>query len=77
MEYRRVLQPAVRAILQENASKRPERVKLLRGRLESSGDKLLVYSSGGQTIGMLKTLLRADGLAVLPAERGSFSAGEE
>jgi molybdopterin molybdotransferase len=77
MGYRRVLQPAVRAILQENASKRSGCVKLLRVRLESSGDKLLAYSSGGQTTGMLKTLLRADGLAVLPAERGSFSAGEE
>jgi molybdopterin molybdotransferase len=77
MGYRRVLQPAVRAILQENASKRSGRIKLLRGRLESNGDKLLAYSSGEQTTGMLKTLLRADGLAVLPAERSSISAGEE
>lgn len=77
MGYRRVLQPAVRAILQENASKRAGRIKLLRVRLESSGDKLVAYSSGAQTTGMLKTLLRADGLAVLPAERSSVSAGEE
>ena len=77
MGYRRVLQPAVRAILQENASKRPGRTKLLRVRLKYNGDKLLAYSSGEQTTGMLKTLLRADGLAVLPAERSSVSAGEE
>jgi molybdopterin molybdotransferase len=77
MGYRRILQPTVRAILQENASKRFGRIKLLRVRLESSGDKLLAFSSGEQTTGMLKTLLRADGLAVLPAERGSFCAGEE
>jgi molybdopterin molybdotransferase len=77
MGYRRVLQPAVRAILQENASKRAGRIKLLRVRLESSGDKLVAYSPGAQTTGMLKTLLRADGLAVLPAERSSVSAGEE
>jgi molybdopterin molybdotransferase len=37
----------------------------------------LAFSAGEQTTGMLKTLLRADGLAVLPAERDSFSAGEE
>jgi molybdopterin molybdotransferase len=77
MGYRRVLQPVVRAILQEAASKRPGRIKLLRVRLESCGDKLLAFSAGEQTTGMLKTLLRADGLAVLPAERDSFSAGEE
>jgi molybdopterin molybdotransferase len=77
MGYRRVLPPAVRAILQENASKRPGRIKLLRVRLESSGDILLAFSSGEQTTGMLKTLLRADGLAVLPAERSAVCAGEE
>jgi molybdopterin molybdotransferase len=77
MGYRRVLQPVVRAILQEDASKRSGRIKLLRVRLESHGDKLLAFSSGEQATGMLKTLLRADGLAVLPAERSSFSAGEE
>lgn len=77
MGYRRVLQPTVRALLQEDVSKRPGRVKLLRVRLESRGDSLLAFSSGDQTTGMLTTLLRADGLAVLPADRASFLAGEE
>jgi molybdopterin molybdotransferase len=77
MGYRRIHQPTVRAILQEDVSKRPGRVKFLRVRLESSGDKLLAFSSGDQTTGMLKTLLRADGLAILPAARGSFRSGEE
>jgi molybdopterin molybdotransferase len=77
MGYRRILQPSVRAILRENVSKRPGRIKLIRVRLESSGDKLLAFSAGEQTTGMLKTLLRADGLAVLPAARSSFLEGEE
>jgi molybdopterin molybdotransferase len=75
--YRRILPPTVRAILQEDALKRPGRIKLLRVRLESSGDKLLAFSAGEQATGMLKTLLRADGLAVLPAERDLICAGEE
>jgi molybdopterin molybdotransferase len=77
MGYRRILPSTVRAILQESASKRTGRTKLLRVRLESSGEKLLAYSSGEQATGMLKTLLRADGLAVLPAECGTVCAGEE
>jgi len=77
MGYRRVLQPTVRAILQDKASKRSGRIKILRVRLESRGGQLLAFSSGEQTTGMLKTLLRADGLAILPAERSSFCAGEE
>ena len=77
MGYRHILPLTVHAILQESASKRTGPVKLLRVRLESSGDKLLAYSSGEQATGMLKTLLRADGLAVLPADRSSVCAGEE
>jgi molybdopterin molybdotransferase len=41
------------------------------------GGKLLAYSSGDQNTGILKTLLMADGLAVLASGRVSFSAGDE
>jgi molybdopterin molybdotransferase len=77
MGYRRVLRPLVRAILQEDVSKKTGLVKLLRVRLESSGARLLAFSSGDQMTGMLKTLIRADGVAILDAERTSFAAGDE
>jgi molybdopterin molybdotransferase len=77
MGYRRMLPASVPAILQENVSKRSGRVKLLRVRLEYRGQKLLAFSSGDQSTGMLKTLMRADGLAVLPAARSTLQAGEE
>jgi molybdopterin molybdotransferase len=77
MGYKRIFQPFIRAVLQENVSKKVGRVKFLRVRLEPSGDGFLAFSSGDQTTGKLKTLLRADGIAVLPAERSSFSAGDE
>ncbi len=77
MGYKRILRPCVRAILQEDVSKKPGPVRLMRVRLESCNGKLLAFSAGDQTTGMLKTLIRADGIALLPAERTSFSAGEE
>jgi molybdopterin molybdotransferase len=77
MGHRRVLKPLVRAILQEEVRKKPGKIKFLRVRLESVGGKLLAYSSGDQNTGILKTMLMADGLAVLPAERVLFSAGDE
>ncbi len=77
MGYTRILRPHVRAVLQEDVAKKPGTVKFLRVRLESRDGKLLAFSSGDQTTGMLKTLLRADGIAMLPAERTSFSAGDE
>jgi len=77
MGYKRVLRPHVQAVLQESVSKRAGRVKLLRVRLESSNGAYKAFSSGDQSTGMLKTLTRADGIAVLPAERTSFTAGDE
>jgi molybdopterin molybdotransferase len=77
MGHRRVLKPLVRAILQEEVRKKPGKIKFLRVRLESVGGKLLAYSSGDQNTGILKTLLMADGLAVLASGRVSFSAGDE
>jgi molybdopterin molybdotransferase len=77
MGYRRVLEPFLRAVLQENVSQRPGKTRFLRARLEARGGRWLAFSAGEQATGMLKTLVRADGLAVLPAGRAAFLAGEE
>ena len=77
MGHRRVLKPLVPAILQEEVRKKRGKIKFLRVRLESANGKLLAYSAGDQNTGILKTMLMADGLAVLPAERVAFSVGDE
>jgi molybdopterin molybdotransferase len=65
----------VRAVLQEGVPKKPGRVTFVRVRLEPRDGALLAWSAGNQDTGILKTMLRADGIAVLPAEAGSFEAG--
>ncbi len=77
MGYQRILRPCVRAVLQESVSKKPGLAKLLRVRLESRDGTLLAFSAGDQSSGIMKTLIRADGIALLAAERTSFSAGDE
>jgi molybdopterin molybdotransferase len=77
MGHRRVLKPLLRAVLQETVKKKAGTTKILRVRLETVGSRLLAYSSGDQNTGMLKTMLRADALAILPAERTMFSPGDE
>ena len=49
MGYKRILRPCVRAILQEDVSKKPGPVRLMRVRLESCNGKLLAFSAGDQT----------------------------
>lgn len=77
MGYRRIHPPILRAVLQAEVSKRVGRVKLLRVRVESHNGKLLAFSSGEQSTGRMKTLLRANGIAVIPSACGTASAGTE
>lgn len=77
MGHRRVVRPLFTAILQEPVKKKPGKIHFLRVRLGRSNGTYLAYSSGDQNTGMLKTMLLADGIAILPAERTSFEPGEE
>lgn len=77
MGYQRVIKPGFHATLQHDLRKPAGKTQLLRVRLESREGKLLAWSSGDQDTRFLKTLLNADALAILPAVRVSFSAGEE
>jgi molybdopterin molybdotransferase len=76
MGHRRVLKAPVRAILQEAVRKKAGKVQCLRVRLEWSNGSYLAYSSGDQNTGILKTMLLADGLAILPAEATLFASGD-
>ncbi|HEY6099361.1 MAG TPA: molybdopterin-binding protein, partial [Anaeromyxobacter sp.] len=77
MGHVRVLRPLVKATLQDGLVRRPGRVEFVRVRLERRGGALVATSAGDQATGMLKTLLRADGIVVIPPERGTIEAGGE
>jgi molybdopterin molybdotransferase len=77
MGHRKVVKPLVTATLQEEMSKKPGRVFFSRVRLERVNGKFLAWNAGNQDTGFVQTLLHADALAVLPADRVSFAAGEE
>ena len=62
---------------QKRIKKKSGRVQFLRVRVVDNGEQLLASSSGDQNTGILRTLLRANGIAVLPAEREQIDAGEE
>jgi len=77
MGHRRVIKQYLRAVLQDGIRKKQGKVNFLRVRLVPSEGRYLAYSAGDQHTGILKTMLMADGLAVLPADRTIFSPGEE
>jgi molybdopterin molybdotransferase len=77
MGHKRVIKPLIKVVLQKEARKKPGKINFLRVRLKSADGRYLAYSSGDQNTGILKTMLMADAIAVLPADRSTFSPGEE
>lgn len=77
MGRRRVIKPFIKATLQEAVRKKPGKVNFLRVGLELRDGRYFVKPSGDQHTGILRTMLRADAIAVLPSERTEFAPGEE
>ena len=77
MGHQRLIEPLVRAVMQETIKKKPGRVQFLRVRVAKDGQRLVASSSGDQNTGILRTLLRANGIAVLPADLEQLASGEE
>lgn len=77
MGHKRVLKPLIKAVLQNEVRKKPGKVNFLRVKLTCVDGRYQACSSGDQNTGILKTMLLADALAILPADRASFAPGEE
>ena len=77
MGHRRVIKPYVRATLRTEVRKKAGKVHFLRVRIEVENGRYRAISAGDQNTGILGTMLRANGIAVLPKEKTMFSPGEE
>lgn len=70
------IKPCVKATLQEAVKKKPGRVQFLRVFVTEHAGRLSAASSGDQNTGILRTMLRANGIAILPAAPERIEAGE-
>lgn len=71
------VKPPVRAALAEAVRKKPGKTQFLRVTVESGEEGYVARTAGDQNTGILRTLVLADGIAVLPRERTDFAAGEK
>jgi molybdopterin molybdotransferase len=77
MGHQSVIKPTIKATMKEPVKKKAGRVQFLRVQVVRDGEQLFASSAGDQNTGIVRTLLRANGIAVLPAEREQIMAGEE
>ena len=72
---RRLHRPLVRARVAETLRKKPGRMHLLRVTLERDGETVVARSTGNQSSGVLKSMIRAQGILIFPAEASELAAG--
>lgn len=77
MGHRRIFRPLVTATLMNDMRKKPGKMNLIRVSLEQAEEGFRAYSSGVQQTALLKTMLRADALAVFPSELEFIGIGEK
>jgi molybdopterin molybdotransferase len=77
MGHRRVYRPVVRAILDEDYRKPAGRLHLVRVHLDERRGGLHARPTGDQSSGILLSMVRADALAIVPAEATRVAAGSE
>ncbi len=72
----RVLKPGLKATLTAPIRKKTKRLEFVRVRIEVEEGEYVVRASGDQSSGILKTMVAANGIAVLPEEKAHFEKGE-
>ncbi len=77
MGHTKLYRPVEAAILEETYRKPADRLHFVRVRLESRDGQLYARPTGDQSSGVLLSMVRADALAVVPAEITKVAAGSE
>ena len=77
MGHTNVLRRTVRGYLKDEVHKKPGKLNFLRVRVSMEDGRYMASTSGDQNTGILKTMLRCNALALLPADRTEFRVGDE
>jgi molybdopterin molybdotransferase len=77
MGHRQLFRPVVEAILKETVRERPGRRHFIRSFVSFDKGHYSVTPTGAQGSGILKSMTKADGLAIIPEDRDIVRAGEK
>ena len=77
MGLRKLFRPVVEAVLKEDIKKMAGRRYFIRGSVSFEKDQYLVSTTGEQGSGILRSMVKANGLIVIPEEQERVRAGEK
>lgn len=75
--HRNLFRPTLRAVLREDIEKKGGYIHFIRCRLFAEGKKIHASTTGDQGSGILSSMVKAQGLIVLPGDKTLARAGEE
>ena len=76
MGHRQIFRPTIEAVLKNDIRKEPGRRHYIRALVSFEENKYSVTPTGAQCSGILRSMLRANGLIVIPEDREVVRAGE-
>jgi molybdopterin molybdotransferase len=77
MGHHQIFRPIIEAVLKEDIEKKPGRRHFIRGLVSFDKGCYFVTTTGEQGSGILRSMLRANGLIVIPEDIGEVRAGEK
>jgi molybdopterin molybdotransferase len=77
MGHKRIFRPVIEAVLKEDIKEKRGRRHFIRGMLTFENGSYFVTTTGPQGSGILKSMVKANGLIVIPEDREWVKAGEK
>jgi molybdopterin molybdotransferase len=77
MGHRHLFRPTIEAVLKEDIRKEPGRRHYIRALVSFEKDRYVVTTTGDQGSGILKSMVRANGLVIIPEHQETVKAGEK
>ncbi len=77
MGHRQIFRPVIEAILKEDIHKEPGKRHFVRALVTFEGDHYLVTTTGAQGSGILRSMVKANGLIIIPESQEMVRAGEK
>jgi molybdopterin molybdotransferase len=77
MGHRQLFRPVIEAVLKEDIQKKPGRRHFMRAFVSFEKDQYFASVTGPQGSGILKSMVKANGLVIVPEDREMVRAGEK
>jgi len=71
-----LFRPTIEASLMERITKKPGKIHFMRGVVKRTGNRYEAWTTGSQSSGVLTSMVKADGLLIIPSDSAEIEKGQ-